>query len=37
MKYHARPRRRYDLAILRDALLMFVVVLVLIAATSTAY
>ncbi len=37
MKYHARPKRHYDWTIVRDALLIFVAILVLIAATSTAY
>lgn len=33
----ARPRRRYDLTILRDAVLILVVLLVLIAASTTGY
>jgi hypothetical protein len=37
MKRHARPREQYDLSIARDAVLMFVAIVVLIAVSATGY
>ncbi len=37
MKRHARPRQQYDLSLARDAVLMFVAIVVLVAASATGY